>query len=209
MGYAPTYSLATKPFFYIAGNFNQIFNEKCYKAIKSSIYNSLLKTVNNFIIKPTNNESTLRQVNIKDFDCIYHVEFKYLPELLFRQFLNGNLILYEDYQLLNVITHSKDFIPNPKDIKSLVLCEQWTDTTISNKDLHPNPLPFNTDYIIKKITSLGLTLPNKKTVWLDYEAYKAILTKSALASDNYKFTIYDLYFQSSFCRQMKMDMIVK
>ena len=209
LGYAPIYSLTPKSPFFFSGNFNRIFNEQHYKIIKTTVQSALLHVVNNSTVKSKEVKSTIRQINIADFDCIYHVELNYLPQRLLTQWKSGNLVLYEDYQLTLPIDYSQDLLTFAKDIKTFCVYEQWTDTTILNKDFGPNPLPFDTDYLKRKTVAIGLILPNKKIAWLNYEAYKFMLTKSKDTSDHYKFTIYDLYFQSSFCRQMKMDMIIK
>ncbi len=209
LGYAPIYSRIPKSPFFFAGNFNRIFNEQHYKSIKTSVQNALLQIVNNSSVKSKEGKSTIRQIEIADFDCIYHVELNYLPQRLLTQWKSGNLLLYEDNQLTLPIGYSQDLLAFEKDIRTFCVYEQWTDTTILNKGFGPNPLPFDTDYLKRKTVAIGLMLPNKKIAWLNYDAYKFMLTKSKDTSDNYKFTIYDLYFQSSFCRQLKMDMIIK
>lgn len=207
LGYAPMYSFTPIPPFFLAGNFKKIFSEQHYMSIKTGVQNALLREINNSNVKPKEDKSTIRQINTADFNCIYHIEFSYLPQYLLAQWKSGVLILFEDHQLTVPIDHSQDLLDFAEEIKTLCLYEQWSDTTIVNEGFGPNPLPFDTDYIKRKSVALGLMLPTGKVVWVDYKAFKSIFTQSKHSADNYKFTIYDLYFQSSFWKQLKMVLI--
>lgn len=208
LGYAPTYlSMKNYPF-YFAGSFNKVFNEKHHDLIKQNIKQSLLLSANTFSLKPTDS-TTFRKIAINQFDCIYHAQFSYLPKLLFAMFGRGELIFYDEPDLFNWTPRTEDSPSQFENSKTIVLCELWSDTTVKSEGFGPNPLPFDTYYLKNKIKSIGLVLSNGKTVWANYDSFKKMLLNSEHETSPSKVALYELYFQSDFCRHLKMDMYIK
>ncbi len=208
LGYSHTYlSLKYYPF-YFAGSFNKIFKEKNLDLIQQTIKRSLLQAANTFTLKTTDT-TTFRAIAINQFDCIYHAQLSYLPKLLFAMFGRGELIFYDEPELWNWTERTEDSPSKFENSKTIVLCELWSDTTIKSEGFGPNPLPFDTYYLKKKIKSIGLVLSNGKTVWANYDFFKNILLYSKHETSPGKVALYELYFQSDFCRHLKMDLYIK
>jgi len=208
LGYAPTYSTrATYPF-YFSGSFNKVFKKNHDDLIRQSIKRSLFQSANNFSLQSTDS-TTFRKIPINQFDCIYHAQFSYLPKLLFAMFGRGELIFYDESDLFTWTSRTEDSPSQFENAKTVVLCELWSDTTIVSEGFGPNPLPFDTYYLKKKIKSIGLVLSNGKTVWANYDSFKKILLNSKYETSPGKVALYELYFQSDFCRHLKMDMYIK
>lgn len=207
-GYAPLYAAMKTYPFYVSGSFNHIFNKHHDELIRQKVKRALYKAASTSGLSPTDS-TNFREIPFKQFECIYHMPFDHLPSLLFSAFANYQLLFYDDPEMLGDTQRTEDSQEQFKNAKAIVLQEQWSDTLIVHQMPQSNPLPFDTYYLRKKIKAIGLVLPNGQMVWADYDRFKKALLYNAGEAGTARLAVYELYFQSDFCRQLKMDMYIK
>lgn len=217
MGYAPIYeNLTDTALFYITGNFQKIFSSNIYFSIKEKVKESFFSQINQTDIIANTSNLTFRKIHLDDYECVYHINLSDLPQSFLSKWTRGSVTLYNDPLLRSAIAYSeteKNYNLTKENYKSInirkiILAEQWTDTTVfhNENEKQANPLPIDMDYLKKEIKSIGLILPHNQIIWMSYIDCMKYYSNSI---EEYKYKIYDLFFESSFCRGIKTEVFIK